>query len=65
MKIEENFWVLPCLEDPFRYVVYRNPNKEIMVEIREGVITATAEALTIEEQLYFKRKILTNQPIRS
>ena len=58
-KVPEKFWVLPCLELAFSYVVYRENSREILVEVRDGRLTAMAEALTYYEKLYFDRNILT------
>ena len=59
----EEFWILPCLENPFGYVVYREPNKEILVEIRKGEIVEEQEDLTHFERVYFEKNILTKSNI--
>jgi len=59
-QVPDKFWVLPCLEFPFSYVVYRENSREILVEVREGKLSAMGEALTHFEKLYFDRNILNN-----
>jgi len=59
VKVPEEFWVLPCLELPFSYVVYREFGREVLVEVKQGKITKMAEALTHFEKVYFDKNILT------
>lgn len=62
MKTEE-FWVLPCLQKAFHWVVYRKTSKEILVELSQGSIIHPAEKLTEDEAAWFTENLLINNEI--